>query len=107
MTAPQRVNLSALDGQLTSDVDVFVCSASYEERCYSIPKHLDPQRVRHALVCANQDHLHLMQHNLNLITSHFGQHSQSVMLRTDSPLIGADNLLNSARRRAGCRAAEG
>jgi hypothetical protein len=97
MTAPQRVNLSALHEKIPTDVDVFVCSASYEERCYSIAKHLDPQRMQHVLVCANEDHLQVMKYNLSLITGHFGERSQSIMLRTDRPLVGADNLLSIAR----------
>lgn len=97
MTLPRRVKLIHLLKDLPA-IDIFICSASYEDRSLSIPLSLDPAEVQAALICGNEDHLDRLGHNLSKLKAHFGHRSNLVMLRTDRPLDGADRLLEAIQR---------
>lgn len=98
MAEPVRCDLKDLTSQIPAKIDLFICSASYEERCLSIPESLPSGMVGTALICANQDHLNKMEGHLGRISKHFGDRSRQVMLRTDHPLTGADNLLAATKQ---------
>lgn len=92
MAIPERVPLAKLMDRLNQDVDIFICAASYEARCLSIPLRIQPNVVARALVCANHDHLERMESNFDRLKRHFGGKGREVLLRTDNPLISADRL---------------
>ena len=91
MATPTKVNLSEIANYF-SGIDLFICSASYEERCLSIPLSLSLQNIRHAFVCANDDFVGYLHGNLEKLLKHFGGKSRRIHLLQSNPVFGLDNL---------------
>src|ERR1035437_7352198 len=94
MTMPQNepLLLSDLATTLDQHFDVFICSASYEERCKSIPNALaDHRLVGKQLVCFNQKSSSAVASNAEYLLSRLGSNSERVPLDKTSYLITADN----------------
>jgi hypothetical protein len=99
MSSNQSIQLSDLAGALHQHFDVFICSASYEERCKSIPDALaDNVRVGKRLVCFNQKSSATVAGNAKYLLDRLGRNSQKVPLDKTSPLVTADNLQRGLSR---------
>ena len=85
--------LGDLAKALNQDFDVFICSASYEERCKSIPDALAEHRhIGKRLVCFNQRSSSAVAGNAKYLMGRLGSNSLRVPLDKTNPLITADNL---------------
>jgi hypothetical protein len=94
--------LSDLATALDQHFDVFICSASYEERCKSIPDALaDHRRVGKRLVCFNQKSSSAVASNAEYLLSRLGSNSERVPLDKTSSLTTADNLQRALTRVGG------
>lgn len=88
-----QVTLSELPSALSHNVDVFICSASYEERCKSIPDALATHpRIGKRLVCFNQKSSATVASNSKYLLDVLGSRAQKVPLDKKSPLATADSL---------------
>ena len=92
MAIPERFHLRDVASRFPQTFDIFICSASYEKRCLSIPLQINPSIVNRALICANEDHIDRMAENFGHLKAHFANKAREVMLRTDNPLVGGDRL---------------
>jgi hypothetical protein len=96
----ERIQLTDLDKTLAGPIDLFLCSASYETRCRSIPDNLDPKKVKLALVAENENHRDLHADQMEYLCSRFHPNARRIMLDTTNPLKTADSLsraLHAAR----------
>ncbi len=93
-----REKIQDLQEGVNLPVDVFVCSASFEDRCRTIPGRIEKSQTKTALVCRNQDLIHVVGDNYTAIMDHFGGNGQAVELNTADPLIGADSLMSSIEK---------
>ncbi|HWM93282.1 MAG TPA: hypothetical protein VN493_21140 [Thermoanaerobaculia bacterium] len=87
-----RIPLDELPRCLPEEIDLFICSASFEERCRLVANHIDPWRVRCALVAENENHRELHGDNARYLMDRFGSSAVPVMLDTGKPLKTADSL---------------
>ncbi len=90
---PVERKLSSLRGAMRDGVDLFICSASFEKRCLSIPEHLPLTRIERVLICENQNLHAYVHHNAVKLQEHFGKKAQIVPTSTDDPLVTADGML--------------
>lgn len=67
----EKFQLDSLPDQLKENIDVFFCSSSFEERCFSIPKSLDYVRIKKAFVCYNADQKGPICDNAVKLKGHF------------------------------------
>jgi hypothetical protein len=86
----ERVPLTSLAATLPRDIDVFVCSASFEERCKSIAATLTKRRIPHAFVCENRNSFSAVAANGRYLRSLLGN-AKSIMFDKLDPLYGADS----------------
>ncbi|MCX6622788.1 MAG: hypothetical protein NTY38_17325 [Acidobacteria bacterium] len=85
--------LSNLTEALDQHFDVFICSASYEERCRSVPDAVSAHRyIGKRLVCFNQKSSSTVTGNAKYLLGRLGRNAHKVPLDKTSPLITADNL---------------
>jgi hypothetical protein len=91
----EKSKLSNLNGYPYNKYDAFICSASYEERCKSIPSNLDQDSLEKVFVCYNKDHYHQVGRNAESLFTMFGSRSVFVELNSSDQLITADNLLRN------------
>ena len=87
-----KIALNSLGKKLGSSIDLFICSSSFEDRCRAIPESLDPSAIKRTLICENQDYESYAIHNTKKLIKHFGRRAHKIVLRTDNPLLVADNL---------------
>ena len=101
MAIPTRISLSKLAVELPTTIDLFICSASYEDRCLSIPFALGTDSIANAFVCANDDFTDHLSGNLEKLMSYFGERAIRVHLRQNNPVFGLDNLYSALMEKLG------
>lgn len=77
---------------LKDSIDIFVCCASFEDRCKTIPFLIEPKSIQTALVCSHDEVLEYSKKNLDQLTVHFEEKYKVVNLSLDNPLQTVDNL---------------
>ena len=75
--------------EIGGNVDVFICSSSYENRCLSIPLQIPPQTIQRAVVLENVD-IREVRSNADQLCIHFGPVGQMVEVNTSQPIPSAD-----------------
>jgi len=71
-------------------IDLLICSASFEERCLSIPLRLAPEQVnRVAIMSAGRQEAHVSQ-NLDQLLEHFGTKAVHLSCSLDDPICTFD-----------------
>jgi hypothetical protein len=87
-----KLRLDALGGLFTRGLDLFVCSASFEERCESIPRALRGTGIQRVLVCENRNSFAAVSASAKRIRAYFGKRAEPVLLDKWDPFYGADQL---------------
>jgi hypothetical protein len=88
----KEILLADLGATLQGSIDLLICCGSFEQRSRSIPEALDPQIVRRALVAQNVDLEAYTGENAKRLRSRYQGKCFGVDIRTDDPLLTADNL---------------
>jgi len=95
----QKIALDALSSALPTRINVFICSASFEERSTVIPKAIDPSRVDHAIVCANKvTFTPLIDQTAAGLLAMFSGRASLAEMSMDNPLVIADHLQREMRK---------
>ena len=97
--AVQTLNLADVRSSV-DDVDVFLCSSSFEDRCRSIPDQIEPGAAKHVLVMENKNLSRYVRGNADYLRARFGERSRIVAADTTKPLITAHSIttaLNQVR----------
>lgn len=92
MKNSKKINVGTLKKHLNLPFDIFICSASFEERCKVVPDKLSIGKFKHVLICENEDLKDIVSKNSDYLMKRFGSRSVKVQLSTNDPLKGADNL---------------
>ena len=91
----QKLRLNALAGELPEALDVFICCASFENRCRSVADAIDPTFPQQTLVFQNEAIADVIGANANYLLNRFSTNSKSVEINPSDPvgteahLIGA------------------
>ena len=90
----QYDKLSKLNDKLTKGkIDIFFCSASFEERCRSIADHLDLSRIGCSIVATNVDFRELIAEDHQALREKFqksGSDVKDLLLDTNDPIKSGD-----------------
>jgi hypothetical protein len=89
-----KTALSNIAELLGEPPKIFVCVASFEDRCRAIADQLDPKQVEQVVLLENSDFDTYIAKNVSLIKARYGEKVKSIALRTDDPIFVADNLKN-------------
>lgn len=79
--------------KLGDKIDLFVCSASYEDRCLSVPTAISASYVKSALILSNQDVLGNGKQNRAKLTQHFGDRARPITISKRHAIKTGDRLL--------------
>lgn len=77
------------------DVDCFICSSSYEERCLSIPLALNHNKINYVLVTENINFGSIISQNTSKIVSAYKEKARVIQLDVNKPIYCADNIKNA------------
>jgi len=83
--------MSDLNNNVPDDIDIFICCASFEERCLVIPNFIEKKRIGKSLVCYNIDQDGKIPENKNFLLKQL-PHSEEVKLHSDDPLYITNSL---------------
>ena len=94
----QFVLTSAWDKKLFSDLDALICSASFEDRCLTVPNKFSylASSVRSVIVAWNVNYLSAVGENRQRLLDMF-PHSVNCELDADDPLVTADRFMQCLR----------
>ncbi|MGE3467444.1 MAG: hypothetical protein AB7J13_10980 [Pyrinomonadaceae bacterium] len=73
--------------------DLFICCASFEDRCKTIPLLITPQNIKRAIICNHNEVIEYTKNNLDELCHHYGTAGQKVGFSIDDPLLTVDALL--------------
>lgn len=90
----KSIKLDQIELHIENDTLYIGCS-SYEERCLSVAKNISMQKITKALIASSEDLRTYVDENNAKLTELFGDKALNVSLRTDDPIISADNLKES------------
>ena len=93
--AIRKLHLNDLVAALPDSSDVFVCCASYEDRCLSVAQHIRRESAGIALVARNPRLGALVDVNAERLRSLFGERAEDVKIDFCDPLVTADSLENA------------
>ena len=88
----KHVKVENLRLETTDHFDLFICSASFEDRCSTIASNLLPSNIGRALICTNRDYDEYIKDNLQMLTELFTGIYQIADVFSSSPLKSADNI---------------
>lgn len=88
----RRTKLATFAAEAHDENTVFVCGASYEKRCLSIPLAFSPAAFKHVVVCQNENHVDHHRGHGDLIRKHFGGVATTAWLKTTDPIKTGDEL---------------
>jgi len=91
MTASPEL-LSELSTRFTDPIDVFVCGASFEDRCLSISNELPEELVRSVVVVYNETYDSEVSGNRGRLKGKWGKKCEILTVSSDDPLLSFDNL---------------
>ena len=83
--------LHDIDGELSGDIDLFICSASFEDRCLTIAGNLSRRRVRHALIAMNRRFGTAVSRNYEKLRVLFADKETTVLVDSIDPVFTAAN----------------
>lgn len=86
-----RVSLKEFGSADPSPIDLFVCSASFEERCVSIAKSLSG-RIRQAVIVRNREFVSTSDQYFQTLQALFGGQAIEALVSSVSPMVTADVL---------------
>lgn len=87
-----KVELSKINEVLGESPEVFICNASFEDRCLSIAQAIDTSNLRNAIILWNEDYIKEITENLDTLEKIFSDKTNKIKLRTDKQLESADKL---------------
>jgi len=88
----KKYKLTDLLDNLQSPIDVFICCASFEDRCRSVAEEIRPLLTGHALIAENKNLSYYVGENAKALQSLFGSCAEDVPIDSTNPLLTADNL---------------
>lgn len=89
----QEVELRELSESIGEVIDLFICSASYESRCLSIPMHLDKAKVEKAVILQNENVMGNGPENSLFLQELFGDKATKITISKKQTLKTGDEII--------------
>lgn len=86
------MNKESLSQATKIDTEVFICCASFEQRCLSIAQKVDTSIIKRAIICSFDDNCPAVENNRKFLCEFFGAKGTVVTIKKDSPLDNYDKL---------------
>src|SRR4051812_8716306 len=98
MSNCKEIPVADFGSQMTDVFDVFIASASYEQRCLTVARNLPRDRYDVALVAGNANHMSYVGENWKQLCSLVGERCVRIEQNSNLPLIGGDAFLRAFDR---------
>lgn len=98
MNETRRLKIAHLSEAFAVAPDVFICCASFEARCTSVPRAIASLGVRDPIIFANEEFLGEVSANMEYLESLFDRGGTRASLAVTDPIRSADVLLKTLMR---------
>jgi hypothetical protein len=88
----RKFKVEAIASQLTAPPNMFICCASYENRCRTVASHVDPTSIQLALIGSHIEVASWVLDNKKYLEERFSSRSIPLEFSTEHPLTTANNL---------------
>jgi len=88
----KKLQLSSLPRSISGEIDLFVCSSSFEDRCLSIPRQLSKLKVKETAILNAIDLDFFTGRHSKTIQGFFGTRASVISVSTKDPIFSADSL---------------
>jgi hypothetical protein len=88
----EKINLKDISLHLKNSYDIFICSASFEERCLSVAYNVEGINFHQTLIIINKDFSEQIENNKNILFEVIKSEKKIVEVSSSDPLFTADNL---------------
>lgn len=95
--------LTDLARRLSDEIDLFICSASFENRCLSIASNVDRARMGQVVIFQDRRFTGAVEGNLNKLQELFGGRETTIVVDSGDPVGTTENILAAMWR---CREAD-
>lgn len=85
--------MEQIDSFIGEQIDLFICSSSYEQRCKSVPFAVGADKVKTAIVACHDNVFSLVRENFVSLIDFFGEKSVKMHLNGSDPIASADAML--------------
>jgi len=86
------ININELNYSISEQIDLFICSSSYEDRCFSAASRLPKEKIKNTIICANRDYDEHISENLSVLVDFFADNYLIADVFTSNPIQTADNI---------------
>lgn len=99
MKTTSRIRLESVGKSTLGQIDLLICSASFESRCLSLPQAIVREEIQpsNVLIATNEDYKEFLSKNLSSLKKLF-PNSSTIPLRTDDPIQSMDSLLSGINK---------
>lgn len=87
-----KYKLNVLNENISESIDLFLCTASFESRCLSVPQNIERSKIKNAIIFYMKDSNQYINDNKTILQRHFKDASTCVELIHKDPLFTADRM---------------
>ena len=95
MTTCKQIKATDISTELPQAFDVFIASASYEKRCFTVPRNVQNRPFDKVFVAGNINHLDYIGNSWEQLCTIFGNKAVKIPLNSDKPIISADRFIEA------------
>lgn len=88
----KKYKLNDLSENTSNPIDLFICTASFESRCLSVPQNIELSKIKNAIIFYMKDSIKYINDNKTILHEHFKGISTCVELMHTDPLFTADRM---------------
>ena len=82
-----------LEKDISGQIDLFICSASFEQRCLSISKHLRLDLVKHTVIFRNRRFAEHVRENLDMLRTQFDKKHSLADVDSNEPVATTNSIV--------------
>lgn len=91
----QKIKLTKVNSTLDETYDVFICAASFEDRCLSVASKIKRKKISKVIVLENKNKSELISEKSNILHDIFGNKTEVIAIDFDNPLQIADSIVKN------------
>jgi hypothetical protein len=84
-----------IPAELPQQFDVFIVSASYEDRCFTVAQNVKTRPFDKIFVAGNINHVDYIEPNWNKLCAVLGGKAIRILLNSDKPIVTADKCIDA------------
>lgn len=89
----EKTTLRKINSTLETEYNVFICFASFEDRCLAIPNKVKRKKIDKVIILVNRDGSELTNKNCNLLKETYSKNSVCLQLNFKDTLDVADKII--------------